>query len=267
MKIGALIPIRLDSERLPGKALKLLQGRPVVHHLLDRVLHSQHITSKKNAVVCTTCEKTDDPLIKSIQDYGASIYRGNKNDLIQRFKDANDHFKFDIILQIDGDDPLVDPDYMDLTIDALLKNPTLDAAVTVGIPSGTNVKSFTKVALEKVYSRYKSENNDTGFALYFIKSNLCKCLEIEPSNNDHILNEARLTLDYKEDLLVFENIFKALYKTNKIFHLQEVITFLKQNPHIMKINNSLQETYMNRTRQKLDIDYKDEDGTIQKIEL
>ena len=267
MKIGALIPIRLDSERLPGKALKLIKDRPIVHHLLDRVRHSQYITSSKDIVICTTNEKIDDPLIKSVQDYGASTFRGNKNDLIKRFKDATDHFKFDIILQIDGDDPVVDPDYMDLTIGALLKNQTLDASVTIGLPFGTNVKSFTKTALEKVYSCYQSKQNDTGFALYFTKSNFCKCLEIEPSNTHHILNTARLTLDYEEDLLAFEKIFDALYEPNEIFHLKEIITFLKENPTIMKINNSLQEINMNRTRKKLDIEYEDDDGTIQKIEL
>ena len=39
-KIGALIPVRLASERLPGKALLPLGGRPVIAHLLERVFAS-----------------------------------------------------------------------------------------------------------------------------------------------------------------------------------------------------------------------------------
>ena len=50
MKIGALIPIRLSSERLPGKALKLIQGRPAVKHLLDRAFESKYLDKKRGVV-------------------------------------------------------------------------------------------------------------------------------------------------------------------------------------------------------------------------
>ena len=51
MKIGALIPIRMASERLPGKALKLICDRPVCYHLLDRVVVSRHIETPKDIVI------------------------------------------------------------------------------------------------------------------------------------------------------------------------------------------------------------------------
>ena len=156
---------------------------------------------------------------------------------------------------------------MDLTLEALYQNKELDAAVSEGLPFGVNVKSFTRSALKKVISHYTSENNDTGFALYFIKSTLCNCLKINPQKNSHILNSARLTLDYNEDLIVFKKIFEALYTEGEIFKLQEVISFLKKNPEIMKINNRLQNGYMDRSREKLNIEYKDQNGSIQRIEI
>ena len=120
-KIGALIPIRLASERLPRKALKEICGRPVVWHLLDRVCASKHI-EKNNIVVCTTEDETDDELVKSVETYGVRVFRGERDDIIKRFYDAINEFNFDIILQVDGDDILADPIYMGLSIQYLIDN-------------------------------------------------------------------------------------------------------------------------------------------------
>jgi spore coat polysaccharide biosynthesis protein SpsF len=267
MKIGAFIPIRLDSERLPGKAIKKAAGRPIVHHLLDRVVACRNIKSKSDVVVCTTAAAVDDPLVETVHQYGASVFRGDKDDLIKRFKDGADQYQFDIILQVDGDDPLAETDYMDLTIEALLADPELDAAVSTGLPFGVNVKSFTRRALDKVYAHYKSENNDTGFALYFIKSSICTCKNIAPVSEAHVYDKARLTLDYAEDLEVFRRIFDALYVPGQVFGLQELINFLKANPDTVNHNNGLQDSYMDRSRQKLDIEYTDENGHLQRIDL
>ena len=94
MTEGVFIPIRLSSERLPRKILKLVNGRPILYHMLDRIMKSNFINSKKNIVVCTTKEKIDDVLEKKVKNYGASIFRGSKNDLIKRFYDANKIFKY-----------------------------------------------------------------------------------------------------------------------------------------------------------------------------
>jgi len=267
MKIGAFIPIRMDSERLPSKALKHAAGRPIVYHLLDRVVHCRNIKSAKDAVICTTPDAVNDPLVEAVEAYGASIYRGDKDDLIKRFKDAADFFNFDIILQVDGDDPLADTEYMDLTIDALVDDQDLDAAVSSGLPFGINVKSFTRAALEKVYASYKSQNNDTGFALYFIKSDICRCLEIPPKSQDHVMSNARLTLDYDEDLAVFRKILEALYAEGQVFGLNELVSFLNEHPEIVSINSDLQEAYMDRSREKLDLEYMDANGNSQRIYL
>jgi len=267
MKIGAFVPIRLDSERLPGKALKEAAGRPMVYHLLDRIVACRNIESAKDAVICTTPNAIDDPLVVAVEAYGASVFRGDKDDLIKRFRDAAEAFEFDIILQVDGDDPLADTQYMDLTIDALNDDPELDAAVSSGLPFGINVKSFTRKALEKVYARYHSQENDTGFALYFIKSDICRCQEIPRLTPDHEMADVRLTLDYEEDLEVFRKILDGLYAEGEVFGLSTLVSFLEEHPEIVSINNRLQEAYMDRSREKLDLEYMDDNGNTQRIYL
>lgn len=267
MHVGAFVPIRLDSERLPGKALREAAGRPILYHLLDRIAAARRIADLKDIVVCTTLEPGNDPLVQAVEAYGASVFRGDKDDLVRRFKDAADAFGFDIIVQVDGDDPLCETEYMDRVADALIGDPTYDSAVTRGLPFGINVKAFTRGALDKVFRHYRSVRNDTGFALYFIKSDLCRCCDVMPSSPDHVLNEARLTLDYEEDLAVFRHIFEALYRPGHVASLAEVVSWLKAHPDVMAINRDLQQAYMDRARQKVDIEYCDTAGAARRIEL
>lgn len=263
-KIGALIPIRLASERLPNKALKEINGKPVVLHLLDRVFASQQV-EKNNIVVCTTEDKSDDPLVEIVKSYGASVFRGARDDIIKRFYDAINHFNFDILLQVDGDDILADPTYMGLTVQALLDDDTLDIATCEGLPLGIATKSFTRKAIEKVYRSYKTTENDTGFIYFFTKTGLCKQHIIYPFKKEHICNESRLTLDYPEDFEVFKKIIEALHRNEEIISLEAIVKYLKEFPDVIKINQFLDKQYWQRTNEKIKLKYLDFNGVLNNI--
>ncbi len=262
MKIGALIPIRLASERLPGKALMDICGRPVVHHLLDRVSGSCHIADPRDVVICTTTDATDDPLVPVVENYGCSVFRGAVDDLIRRFADAMAANNFDVVLQADGDDPLASTEYLDLATDRLLSDPTLDIVSTVGLPLGINTKSFTRKGMDKVLAAYRTQHNDTGFMHFFTKTGLCKHAEVGPLGPQHIQNTARLTLDYDVDLEMFRLIFEGLYRPGKVFGLTELVRFLNDHPEIIEINRHVSAEYWRRTAEKLHLEYVAADGAI-----
>jgi spore coat polysaccharide biosynthesis protein SpsF len=262
--IGALIPVRLASERLPGKALKEICGRPVIYHLLDRVSACKYIDPAQ-AIVCTTKDASDDPLVEAVLSYGAGIFRGSRDDIIDRFHAAMTEYNFDAVVQIDGDDPLSATEYMDLTMDRLLANPNLDIVTCTGLPLGTAVKSFTATAMRRVHDHYKSDKNDTGFIYFFTKTGLCEQLEVEPVSTDHIFDDARLTLDYEEDFAAFKAIFEALYLPDNIAGLADVVQFLRTNPDIVNLNADLDEEYWQRTRDKAQLEYQSPDGSVHRI--
>ncbi|MBO8132048.1 MAG: hypothetical protein H0Z29_11150 [Candidatus Marinimicrobia bacterium] len=265
-KIGALIPIRLTSERLPNKAIKILCGKPVVCHLLDRVFNSKYLT-KENVVVCTTNDVSDDPLVEIVKSYGASVYRGSRNDIIKRFYDAINEFNFDYVIEINGDNITAEPRYMDLTMEKLISYNTLDIVTCYSLPLGVGSQSFSMNAIKKVYKRYKTKRNDTGFIYYFTKTGLCKHLDIEPISKNHIYDNIRLTLDYPEDFEFFKVIFGELYKEGEIFHFDDILNLIKKRPEIVKINNFLEKKYWKRTKAKVSLEYIDEKGKINEIKL
>ena len=123
MKIGAFVPVRLSSQRMPGKALLPIHGKASILHLLDRLFSSKYL-KPENVVLCTTTDSADDPLAKVAESVGARIFRGSRDNIIDRFYMAVNEFGFDGVIQADGDDPCSDPTYMDLCMDSLIADPS-----------------------------------------------------------------------------------------------------------------------------------------------
>jgi spore coat polysaccharide biosynthesis protein SpsF len=255
MRIGALIPVRLASERLPNKALLPIAGRPMITHLLDRVFASRHLT-RDRVVVCTTEEKSDDPLVSVVEATGARIFRGSRDDIVDRFYRAVQWAGFDAVIQADGDDPCADPLYMDLCMDRLLIEGSLGIVVAEGLPLGLASKAIRTSAIETVWKHHVTERNDTGFILYFTRTGLCKKDTIYPISPDHQHETARLTLDYPDDLTFFRTLFKELYREEEIFGVEQIVSLLRRRPDLVTINAGLSVEYSQRTRERAQLEYR-----------
>ena len=266
MKIGALIPIRLSSERLPSKALKLIEGRHAVKHLLDRAFKSKYL-DKKNVIVCTTKDKSDDPLVSVVEETGAKIYRGSTDDIIHRFWDAINHFNFDAVIEIDGDDICADTSYIDYCLRELIADDSIDLVICNNLPLGIGSKAIRKSAFQKINQIYNTKQNDTGFMYYFTKTGYCNVKWLEPYNYKHIHKTARFTLDYVQDLQFFKAIFKELYKKGNVFGIDQIMTLLNKNPKLIDINIGLNEEYNDRTKDLLKLNFTDKDGNTKEINI
>lgn len=265
MKIGALIPIRLGSERLPGKALKSIGGRPAVHHLLDRMFSSRHL-SPENVVVCTTCDGSDDPLVSMVESTGAKVYRGSRDDIVERFYGAVSTHAFDAVIQADGDDPFTDTGYMDRCMDHLLDNPELDVVSSEGLPIGLNSKAIRARAIERVLEHRITEKNDHGFILLFTATGLCKTAVIHPISPDHVHATGRLTLDYEDDLRFFNALYQAIGPRSPPFGVSEIVAALQAQPSLTNINSHLTEAYQERSVALLKLQYR-RDGRVIDLEI
>jgi spore coat polysaccharide biosynthesis protein SpsF len=265
-RVGALIPIRLASERLPNKAIKEICGKPLVCHLLDRAFESKYL-KKEDVIVCTTKDPSDDALVKIVTNYGARVFRGSTDDIIKRFYDAMVHYQFDYVIQIDGDDITSDTFYMDLTMEKLLSDKSFDIVTVKDLPLGIATKSFSFTGMQKVIEKYKTTKNDTGFIYFFTKSGFCNHFVLEPVSEKHIYNRIRLTLDYKEDFELFNQIFESLYKEGEVFLLEDIIQLVKEKPELAEINYFLEEEYWQRTADKAKLEFFSEDGELKKIKL
>ncbi len=266
--VGALLRMRLRSERLPNKALLPIAGRPVFAHILDRMFASRFISNRSDVIVCITDEPSDDELPPLIEATGAQVYRGSSEDLIARISGAVREHPFDIVIQVDGDDVCVDPLYMDLCVKALLEDDSLDVAGCEGVPLGTGSKALRVSAIERVAKRYVPGANGTGGMLYFTHSELCKLAIVGPIGPEHVHDEARITLDYPSDLEFFRALFAELYRPGELFGVGDIVDLLRRRPELLAINGSLAEEYQHRSTSLIEEEslcYRDADGVLRSL--
>lgn len=248
MRKIALIPVRLGSTRLPGKALKCIQGKPLITHLIDRIKQSRTVDS---IVLCTTQLEEDDALLEVAIANGVEVFRGDEEDLLIRLRDAMRYFDADLALQVDGDDPLCDPYYMRKVMAELEKDTSLDVVYCDGIPLGMASKAITKPALEEVCKNKTTTETAHGHGYYLIKSDFLKVKKIPPESSAHVHSESRITIDYQEDIDFLDKLLSKIDKDSRGISIDEIVTCLNSNPDIVNINAFRNDEYWERTHTNL----------------
>ena len=117
-KIVAIVQARMGSKRFPGKVLAKIGGKTILEILLERVSNSEHVN---DVVVATTENKIDDPIESLSRAIGVHFYRGSEDNVLERYVEAAEKFKADVIVRITADNPLTDVQLMEKMIDVHFK--------------------------------------------------------------------------------------------------------------------------------------------------
>ncbi len=159
MKITAVIPARYASTRFPGKALADIGGRPMIQHVYERASRSQ--------LVGRVIVATDDSRIATVvtQFGGEVIMTSAEHETgTDRLAEVATQLDSDIIVNVQGDEPLIDPAMIDLAIEPLLE----DATIQMGTVK-TRIKCLHDFLSPNVV---KVVTDNRGNALYFSRSPL-----------------------------------------------------------------------------------------------
>lgn len=167
--IGVVVAARTDSQRLPGKVLMPLGGKPLVLFLLERLVGSRQADA---IVLATSDQETDDILAKTVSDAGFEVVRGAKDDLIARYLLAADLYGFDTIVRVTGDCPFVDAETLDYCLQTCRRS---DAPFTVAstkgrFPVGIDYEIFFVDSLRAIATRDDLIDDDREhLTLYFYR--------------------------------------------------------------------------------------------------
>ena len=114
MKTVAIIEARMTSTRLPGKVMLPILGKPMLELLIERL---KRATLINQIVVATTQNLTDYAIEQLAQRMGVECFRGSEDDVLDRVLHAAHTYEADVIVEVTGDCPLIDP----LIIDKVIK--------------------------------------------------------------------------------------------------------------------------------------------------
>lgn len=208
MKTAVFLQVRLDSSRLPEKALKIIENSTVIEHAM-RSLKKIPLDD----YVIVTADGDQHILSPLAQEYGFQVFAGDRQDVLKRYIHAGERYSPDIIIRATGDNPLVSWESANTLLQYLKENPSVDYTAMLGIPVGCGVEVFRRRSLEKAYPLTKKSydhehvtpfiyNNPDIFSLYYHQHT--------PSMSQ------RVTLDTEEDYKNIKKIFKALYSGDTI---------------------------------------------------
>jgi 3-deoxy-manno-octulosonate cytidylyltransferase (CMP-KDO synthetase) len=132
-QILALIPARMGSSRFHGKPMAPILGKPMIGHVYERVAQS----SSLDLVAVATCDKEIYDYIESIG--GVAVMTSNEHErasdrcaeALLKLEQANGT-RYDIVVMVQGDEPMIHPDMISEAVNPMLENPDLQIVNLLG---------------------------------------------------------------------------------------------------------------------------------------
>lgn len=230
-KIGFLITARLKSSRLPKKLLLDIEGKSLIHHVVDRIKELDEIDT---IVMCTSINPQDDELERISKEQSIECFRGNEEDVLQRLLDASEEYGLDYFIGITGENPLFSIEYTRKVLKRIHEG-AFDFIAPDGLPIGCATYALNVKALRTV-CRIK-EVVDTEIWGYLINRPEIFNVDFIQVEEGFHWPELRITTDYPEDLAFIRKVFSQLDYEERL-DLKLVLAHLKANPEIPAIHAS-----------------------------
>jgi 3-deoxy-manno-octulosonate cytidylyltransferase (CMP-KDO synthetase) len=130
-KVVVVIPARYGSTRFPGKPLVLLAGKPMIQRVYERAKLAQRASQ---VIVATD----DERIIKVVEGFGgeARLTRREHRTGTERVAEVAAHVPGEVFVNVQGDEPLLDPVAVDTAVASLLEEPQASIS-TVATPVKT----------------------------------------------------------------------------------------------------------------------------------
>ena len=156
LKIAAIIQARVSSSRMPGKVLEKIKEKNLLEIIFLRLKKSKKIKDIRFAIPKNTSEKK---LKSFLEKNKIPFFEGSEKDVLDRYYQCAKKYKYDHIIRITGDCPLVDSSIID-EMYTIFKKKNLDFISNHSpptFPDGLDVSIFTFDALKKAWKSSKSK--------------------------------------------------------------------------------------------------------------
>lgn len=243
--IDVIVQARMGSYRLRGKVLKMISNKTMLEHVIDRLKLCKLVN---NVIVATTTSKIDDKIEIICKERNFKYFRGDENNVLDRYYQTAKHFKCNNIIRITSDCPLIDPNIIDDMIKFYIeKNMSfldmdyhnIDPGAKGGFPDGSNCQFFS---FEKLEESKKNCNSDFGkehVCIYlqkkYIKNEKYKIKVNENEYENLNFKKLHLSVDTIDDYNLIKYIIENINIKN--FTIYDVLEYLNNNPYLLEIHN------------------------------
>ena len=215
------LQVRVESKRLPGKALIDIEGKRVIEHAMEalKLVPADHY-------LVVTEEKSAPDLGSPAEEAGFTLFVGPEEDVLGRYLLAAREYDADTVIRATGDNPLVSPALARKILDSHFRRGA-DYSGFLGMPLGLGVEVISRRALEAA-GREAQEQYHREHVCPYLYENPDRFVINRPRvSGKYLLEEGRVTLDTEEDLLLLTRIFRDLYRGSPV-EAEEVVRWLKE---------------------------------------
>jgi len=215
-------------------------GLPLLQHLIERVRRCRRV----DAVVVATTVRPEDAVIAALCGrIGCPVHRGPVDDITERLLGAAQGQGAGALVQLTGDNPLVDPAHIDATVD-LFRSGAWDYAgnnLTASFPIGFDVRMVSVAALERS-AALSAEPADRVHGTYHIHRNPDLFPRIGwEAPEDLRWPGLRLTVDEPADYELVRHVIETLYPVNPAFTAADVVALLRARPDWVALNGGVRQ--------------------------
>ncbi|MES2513951.1 MAG: glycosyl transferase family 2 [Bacteroidota bacterium] len=235
-----IIQARSGSTRLPNKMnLPFYKDQTlldiIIMQLLKQFSHSQ-------IILATTNHQKDDSIVETGNKYKVKIYRGDEDNVLNRFIEAATFFKVENIIRVCADNPFIINEFIQQLIYKFTSQPvdylsfqTHDLTPSIKTHFGffteiTTLKTLTAVSKQtqdKLYIEHVTNYIYANPQIYSLKFEPIP-VEIEKAN-------IRLTVDTLDDFNVCKQIYSHLITTNSEISPKNIIKFIENNDYLKEV--------------------------------
>jgi spore coat polysaccharide biosynthesis protein SpsF len=191
-------------------------------------------------VLATTELESDDVLENWADENGVHCYRGSSEDVLNRVVNAHRMIDSDIVVEVTGDCPLLDPEIIDMGVATYFANhcDVVENVATTSYPQGIDVQVYALSLLEDVEKRINDAAVREHVSLYFYENPEQYRLLTLVAPARWQAPELRFQLDYPEDLEFIRKVYGRLEPRfgSVGFGVGEIIDLLNREPSLRSIN-------------------------------
>ncbi|MFC1745055.1 3-deoxy-manno-octulosonate cytidylyltransferase [Candidatus Riflebacteria bacterium] len=208
-KTVGLIPARLQSSRLPRKAMLDICGLPMIVHVFKRCLLAKTL----DEVYVATDSKE---IYQCVLQYGGkAIMTSDKHQTgTDRIAEAAKKLDCEIVVNIQGDEALVNPSHIDAVVSAMKDDPGVKVAILINPYYKRNSPSDIKVVIDTIGDVLYLSRTDIPSDARSEKPQLFKAYHIIPFKKEFLLEYAAMEqtplekIEFNEYLRILENGYK-----------------------------------------------------------
>ena len=240
MQVAAIIQARMGSTRLPGKVMELIAGETMLARVVKRTRRASLIDS---VVVATTMGRMDEPIVEECKKLNASVFRGNEDDVLDRYYRAALACHAQSVVRITSDCPLIDPEEIDRVVREFLEHKSDYAGNCLErtYPRGLDTEVMTIEALAKAWKEAREHYQRAHVTPYIYQNP--KLFKLCSVKADGDYSNHRWTVDTLEDLTFIRSIYQRLDQ-GVDFGWKDVLRTLGKEPQLMELNRNIHQKAM-----------------------